>query len=55
MDKKNNKMESYINDFKNIFDKINNEVKKNHKKLDNINNILKINGFVNNINFESKN
>ena len=55
MDKKNNEKKSDINDFKNRVDKINNEVKKNHKKLDNINNILKINGFVNNINFESKN
>ena len=56
MDKKNNEMKSYINDLKNKVDKINNEVKKNHKYLDNINNILKINGFVNNnINFENKN
>ena len=56
MDKKNNEMKSYINDLKNKVDKINNEVKKNHKYLDNINNILKINGFVNNnINFENNN
>ena len=54
LNKKNAEIKVYINEVKNKIDKINNEVKKNHKNIDNINNIFKISGILNNVNIDNK-
>jgi hypothetical protein len=54
LNKKNAEIKVYINELKNKIDKINNEVKKNHKNIDNINNIFKISGILNNVNIDNK-
>ena len=55
LDKKLSELKLIINELKNKVDKINNEVKKNHKNIDNINNMIKTSGIFNNINKDDKN